>query len=88
VLGHAVLHPRANTPFLKANTFFSVERIEREANEFAVELLMPDTVVREYQTIYEAAAACGVPEEVVRLKRVEDGWVRNLWHDERSFLGF
>lgn len=38
-LGHALLHPEANTPFLKTNTFFSTEKIEREANEFAVHLL-------------------------------------------------
>lgn len=70
-LGHAVLHPGINTPFMKANTFFSTDRIEREANTFAVELLMPDDVVREHQTIYKAAAACGVPEEVAMLKRVD-----------------
>ena len=70
-LGHAVLHPRSNTPFLRANTMFSVERIEREANEIAVELLMPDTVVREHESIYDAAASCGVPEKMAGLKRFE-----------------
>lgn len=67
-LGHAVLHPNANTPFLRANTLFSIDRIEREANKFAVELLMPDELLREYQTIYEAAKACSVPIELARLK--------------------
>lgn len=38
-LGHAVLHPNANTPFLKKYTLFSTDRIEIEANTFAVELL-------------------------------------------------
>ncbi|ALS27153.1 IrrE-type HTH domain-containing protein [Paenibacillus sp. 32O-W] len=87
-LGHAVLHPRVNTPFLKSSTLFSVNRLEREANEFAVELLLPDEVVREYQTIYEAAAAYGVPEEVVELKRLDGSWLRKFWHDERSYFCF
>lgn len=69
-LGHAVLHPGINTPFLKAKTLYSIDRFEREANEFAVELLMPDAIVREYSTIQEAAAACEVPLEVAYLKKV------------------
>jgi Zn-dependent peptidase ImmA (M78 family) len=67
-LGHAILHPHANTPFMKANTFFSVERIEREANEFAAELLIPDEVLDEYVTLQEVAAVCKVPLEITRLK--------------------
>jgi Zn-dependent peptidase ImmA (M78 family) len=68
-LGHAILHPGINTPFLKANTLFSINRLEREANEFAVELLMPDDLIKEYNTIQEAAAACEVPFEITQLKR-------------------
>ncbi|WP_394137202.1 ImmA/IrrE family metallo-endopeptidase [Cytobacillus oceanisediminis] len=69
-LGHSVLHPRMNTPFLRENTFYSTSRLEVEANTFAVELLIPDTIINEnYQTtIYETAAMYGVPKEVVHLK--------------------
>jgi len=67
-LGHAVLHQKENTPFIQRHTFFSVDRLEREANKFAVELLMPDDVIKEYQTLPQAAAACGVPLEVAKLK--------------------
>jgi Zn-dependent peptidase ImmA (M78 family) len=73
-LGHRVMHPDVNTPFLKKNTLFSVDRIEREANEFAVELLMPDHLLQEYRdagmTIREAAAIFGVPREIVHLKKL------------------
>ncbi|MGG5805312.1 ImmA/IrrE family metallo-endopeptidase [Bacillus mycoides] len=41
-LGHAVLHPQANTPFLRKNTFLSVDKLEIEANIFAA-LLLIDT---------------------------------------------
>lgn len=83
-LGHALLHPGVNTPFLKKNTLFSVNRLEREANEFAVELLLPDADLLNCHTIYEAAAVYGVPEEAVKLKRLDENSMRKLWHDDKS----
>ncbi|TDQ39191.1 ImmA/IrrE family metallo-endopeptidase [Aureibacillus halotolerans] len=38
-LGHAVLHPHSNTSFLKRQTYYSTDKIESEANAFAVDLL-------------------------------------------------
>lgn len=38
-LGHAILHPEANTPFLKKHTLFTTDRIETEANIFAMSLI-------------------------------------------------
>lgn len=75
-LGHAMLHPGINTPFLKASTLFSVHKLEREANKFAVELLMPDDLLREYSylSIYEIARMVNVPQEVVHLKNYECFW--------------
>ncbi|MFC4618624.1 ImmA/IrrE family metallo-endopeptidase [Camelliibacillus cellulosilyticus] len=74
-LGHAVLHPELSTSFLQKNTLFYMDKIEREANEFAVELLLSDEVLYTYQgtdaTIYEAAAAYGIPREVVHLKNFD-----------------
>lgn len=71
-LGHALLHHDINTTFLKKNTFFSTSKIEREANTFAVELLMPDQSLYDLQdtnlSIYEAAEMYGVPVEVCGLK--------------------
>jgi Zn-dependent peptidase ImmA (M78 family) len=73
-LGHSVLHKNVNTPFLKKNTLFSIDRIEREANEFAVELLIPDQIMYENKdttmTVYEIAATYGVPQDLVHLKRM------------------
>lgn len=72
-LGHLILHPKVNTPFLRKNTFYSIDRIEREANEFAVELLIPDEIIYQYQnsntSIYEAAEVYGIPQEIIHLKR-------------------
>lgn len=75
-LGHSQLHPRVNTPFLRSNTLYSVNKIEVEANAFAVELLMPDEFVNEYRnrndnmTIKEVSQVYGIPEEVCHLKKI------------------
>ncbi|KFZ43036.1 ImmA/IrrE family metallo-endopeptidase [Anoxybacillus flavithermus] len=72
-LGHAVLHPELSTSFLRKNTLFCMDKVEREANEFAVELLLPDDCIYTYRntdmTIYEVATTYGIPKEVVHLKR-------------------
>lgn len=73
-LGHAILHPRLNSPFLRANTLFSVNKIENEANRFAVELLLPDKTIYEFKdtslTISEISEMYGVPREVSHLKKI------------------
>lgn len=85
-LGHAILHPKLNTPFLKAHTLFSTNRLEREANRFAVELLLPDEVLSEYRTIYDAVAANGLPAEVAELKKPDGNWIKRFWQDERTYF--
>ena len=67
-LGHSIFHPKLNTSFMKNNTFFTVDKIEREANQFAAELLIPDEAIAETNNIYELASLYGVPAELVELK--------------------
>lgn len=67
-LGHAVLHPKVNTPFMNNNTFLSVSKIELEANRFAAELLIPDDSFGDNETIYNIASIHNVPIELVALK--------------------
>lgn len=71
-LGHAVLHPDSNTPFLKSNTFFSVDKLEVEANKFAVELLIPDEDLKEYKdfTAEQVANIYGIHEKVMELRLI------------------
>lgn len=75
-LGHAILHPDENTAFLKKNTLFSTDKIEVEANTFAVELLLPDELFLEQDnyscfTIYDAINEKGVPVVLLSLKRID-----------------
>ena len=70
-LGHSELHTRVDTPFLKRKTLFSVDKIENEANRFAVELLLPDILITEYlerMTVQDIASLHNVPIELVQLK--------------------
>lgn len=65
-LGHAVLHTKVNTPFLRANTFYSIDKIEREANEFAVNLLLYDKNLEDYETKFDVIRESGIPYEMER----------------------
>ncbi|MEC1744162.1 ImmA/IrrE family metallo-endopeptidase [Schinkia azotoformans] len=65
-LGHAILHPRANTPFLKKNTFFSIDKLEKEANEFATSLLLYDKKLEKYETKFDILREHGIPYEMER----------------------
>lgn len=71
-LGHALLHPKANTPFLRNKTLFSVDRLEIEANTFAVELLLTDEMISAYEdthlSLQEVAEIYGVPGGFACLK--------------------
>jgi len=75
-LGHVIKHPEANTAFLKKHTLFSTDKIEIEANTFAVELLLPDELFKEQGfcsafTIYDVIEEKGVPLELLHLKTVD-----------------
>lgn len=74
-LGHVVQHPEANTVFLKKNTLLSTDKLEIEANTFAVELLLPDELFYIQDcfgfTIYDAIEEKGVPKELLSLKTID-----------------
>lgn len=63
-LGHAILHPNENTPFLKANTLYSTDKIEVEANEFAIELLFKQKNEK-IITIKEATEIYGISKQLL-----------------------
>ena len=50
-LGHALLHPNVSTPFLRSQTFLSVDKLETEANTFAVQLLIPNELIYENRNL-------------------------------------
>ena len=71
-LGHMQMHRNLNTVFMDTRTYNPHSRFERQANIFAVELLLPDDLLREYPdyTVYQLARSVGVPEEFIELKQL------------------
>lgn len=69
-LGHALLHPNANTLFLRNNTGLNLNKYEIEANKFAMELLVQDETLLEYQnfTIEQFSRMLGYSQELIKLK--------------------
>ena len=69
-IGHSILHPTANTPFLRESTFLSVNKMELEANKFAMELLLPDAELHQYQdlTIEQLSRMLGYHRSLIELR--------------------
>ncbi|MFE0400170.1 ImmA/IrrE family metallo-endopeptidase [Paenibacillus lactis] len=61
-LGHAVLHSGINTPFLRSNTFYSVDKLERQAHRLAVHLLIGLNEPDQGETKRQFLIRCGIPE--------------------------
>lgn len=68
-IGHLIMHPKYNAPFLRS-TFFSMDRYEIEANNFATELIITDLDIMEHWdfTIDDWATYYGLPREIIELR--------------------
>ena len=69
-LGHAVLHSDCCTPFMRANTYYSINKWEVEANAFCVRLLISDEDIMENlnYTTEQMAVIFGVPVVLMELR--------------------
>lgn len=72
-LGHALLHKGLSMSFFEVNTYYSVDKYERQANIFAAELLLSDQIVKSYEglNLEQIARAEHVPVELVNFKQIE-----------------
>ncbi|MBU5469165.1 ImmA/IrrE family metallo-endopeptidase [Falcatimonas sp. MSJ-15] len=72
-LGHALLHPKANTPFLISSTYLSVNKLEIEANSFAIEMLLSDedlvALIHEHNNLDIISSVTGYSKELLMLKQ-------------------
>ncbi len=74
-LGHAFCTPQENTQWLKTYTMsINSDKIEHIANTFAVELLLPDTYLKENADVgvYDLARINGIPAKFLHLKRLKN----------------
>lgn len=70
-LGHLIMHREKNAFFLDSRIISSRCKYERQANAFAVEMRIPDKLIREEEdrSIYDIARMVGVPVKFADLKK-------------------
>lgn len=71
-LGHAILHRRENCYFIRNKTFLSTAKMEKEANTFAAELLIPDSLILENPGYSKSQLArlAGYSEMIMEFKTI------------------
>lgn len=69
-LAHMLLHKKANTVFMDTRTHFNTSIYEIEANKFAIELLVSDEKLIEYQdyTIEQISKLLGYQQKLIELR--------------------
>ena len=69
-LGHMFLHKKANAIFMDTRTHFNTHLYELEANKFAMDFLVGDDTLSEYQecTIDQLARILGYQKELIELR--------------------
>lgn len=74
-LGHAILHRKQNCYFIRNKTLFLNSKTEKEANQFAADLLIDDDILLEAKekgyTERQLARLIGCHEKLVELKTKE-----------------
>mgnify|MGYP000281037511 CR=1 FL=1 len=77
-LGHAIMHPNVSTPFLISSTYLSVNKLEIEANTFAINLLIQDADLIEYQeySTEQLSKLFGYRKELIelRMQNIDGGY--------------
>lgn len=71
-LAHAIIHPNANTPFFRSNTFYSINKLERQANKFDAYLLCDmkciDRYLLENCSYEQIASILNLPIELIKIR--------------------
>lgn len=71
-LGHMLLHKDSNALFMDTRTHFVTTKYENEANTFAAELLIPDSIILENpgMTKSQIARLAGYDEKIMNFKTI------------------
>lgn len=69
-LGHMFLHKKANAIFMDTRTQFNTDKFELEANIFAIDLLLPDSLLEEYKefTVEQISRLTGYHKRLIELR--------------------
>ena len=68
--GHMFLHKKANAIFMDTRTQFNTDKFELEANTFAIDLLLPDSLLEEYKefTVEQISRLTGYHQRLIELR--------------------
>lgn len=71
-LGHAIMHRKDNCYFIRNKTLLLTSKNEIEANTFAAELLIPDSIILENpgMTKSQLARLAGYDEKIMNFKKI------------------
>lgn len=69
-LGHMLMHKKANCLYMDTHTNFNTNKYEIEANKFALELLLPDAELHQYQelTLEQLSRMFGYSKSLIELR--------------------
>lgn len=69
-LGHMMMHKSSNTVYMDTKTFLNTNKFENEANEFAVNLLIPDCEIYDNKelTTEQLSRLLGYEEAMIKLR--------------------
>ena len=69
-MGHMFLHKKANAIFMDTRTGFNTSRYEKEADIFAMDLLVEDNILIEYQdySIEQLSRLLGYEKRLIELR--------------------
>lgn len=69
-MGHMFLHKKANTIFMDSRTLLNINRYEKEADTFAIDLLVEDKMLLEYQeyNIEQLSKLLGYEQRLIKLR--------------------
>lgn len=69
-MGHMFLHKKANAIFMDTRTGFNTSRFEKEADTFAIDLLVVDDILAEYQSydIEQFSRLLGYEQRLINLR--------------------
>lgn len=69
-LGHLILHNKVNHIYMDTKTNFNTDKLEIEANKFAIELLISDNELAEYNSysVEQLSRIFGYREQLIQLR--------------------
>ncbi len=77
-MGHMFLHKKANAIFMDTRTGFNTSRFEKEADTFAMDLLVGDDLLTEYQeySTEQLSRLLGYEQRLIELRMKDIGKLR------------